>query len=130
MEKSNPTDKDERIRALAPPQNTTSTILSGAGNGMMLGVIPFAGIELYSRIMLKKEPPQKALIASAFATVIGAAIGAVYGAKEAKQINAYRKAVRDEIADLQQQVNEVTAKNERWTEKEQARPTLTNAPSV
>jgi hypothetical protein len=112
-----------------PPKNTTSTILSGAGNGMMLGIIPFAAIELYSKIVLKKEPPRKALVASAFATVAGAVIGAVYGAKEAKEINRYRESVTREIAALRTQTEANQATIDSWTEKHAAKHSAHHEPT-
>lgn len=125
MEKPNDSTASERIRDLTPPKSAdASMVMNGAGNGMMLGGIPFLLLQLYERIS-KKHMPHAVGTASEFAVIVGAAVGAVYGAKEAKDLKRYREALRDEVADLRAQADaRTTMKQESWADKERTRPVI------
>lgn len=123
MDMNRSDEKEQRLEHLAPPQNTTSYVLNGAGNGMTIGAIPFAALELYHNLVLKKEPPKAAIVATIFTTVAGAAIGGYFGMTEARQINRYRKAVREEIIDLREQIDEKSAELDRWIDKAKTKST-------
>jgi hypothetical protein len=131
MDKKAADQRDERIEKLMPPKTSDlSMVLNGAGNGAMLGGLPYIGAELYSKIK-KTEMTPKAKLVGEFAVVLGAAIGAIYGTKEARDLKTYRNALRGEIEDLRARVDAAgiapTATN--WVEKEQDRPAPASKPS-
>lgn len=103
-------------------------ILNGAGNGMMLGGIPYLVSQLYAKVADKKISKSFGK-ASEFAVIVGAAIGAVYGAKEAKELRNYRTALRDELADLRTHVDANNARLDGWAQKEQDRISAPVEPS-
>ena len=109
------------MKELTAPKNTGSTVLSGAGNGLMLGSLPLLITEMYSEVVSPLNLSKTMKIAGGFVAVLGCAVGAVYGLKEARELNNYRAALRGELSDIQEKVDENTRKIEAWTEKEKAR---------
>ncbi len=110
---------------LTPPKSSNvSLVLNGAGNGMMLGALPFLGVELYGKIT-KKPVPEATEMVTLFATVAGCVVGAVFGMKEAKALSKYREELRGEIADLRAEADAAKQKSEGWAAKETARPETT-----
>ena len=107
---------------LEPPSNSsTSIVLNGMGNGMMLGTLPFVAFELYSHLVTKKPISTQAYKGMAFALVGGCALGTAYGFHEAKQVRQYREGISSEVDSLRNELNETKAKLESWTQKHDAR---------
>ena len=74
----------------------------------MLAATPFAAVEVLAKISKKPlmQAHQKQLmIGGVFASVVGAAIGAWHGNREAKNLTAYQTAVSDEIRKLRADVD-------------------------
>lgn len=85
----------------------------------MLGMVPFAGFELWKQIQDKNISNKKPLTL-AFVTVATSAVGAIYGYREAQKLKEYRQSINDELANLRTEVN--ARKN--WTQKTQEQPTV------
>jgi hypothetical protein len=97
-------DKDAiEIRGVRPPKSALSTVLNGAGNGLMIVGAPVAAINGAAFIFDKPLPTQFKK-AGVFASVAGCLIGAYYGLKESKQLDDYRHALASEIKDLHAKV--------------------------
>ena len=120
MEKTTHSKPVAEASPLSPPKHSTnSMILSGAGNGMMLGTIPFAALELYAAVM-HKSMSRTATISSLAVAIIGSSIGAVYGAKEARELQRYRGELTHELAELRTQTDTTRSQLDRLLEKETA----------
>ena len=99
---------EDDIGKSAPPKSDVNTVLSSAGNGLTMGVVPIGIADFYSNMVAKKKLPETLQWAGAFLAVTGCAIGAVVGMKEAKEINAYRQTLRDQLDALKEQSDENT----------------------
>lgn len=99
----------ERLSVLdQPPTSHTSFVLNGMGNGAMLAATPFAAAEVLAKITGKPllvSNQQQLIIGGVFASVVGAAIGAWHGNREAKNLTAYQTAVSEEIRKLRTDVD-------------------------
>lgn len=98
--------KLEQLEAkLTPPSESHfSTILNGMGNGMMLGALPPLAYDLYLKAR-KLEVPDALGKIGIFSTVIGCAIGAVYGRIEARRVQEYREEMSSEMTRLRADVD-------------------------
>lgn len=99
----------ERLSVLkTSPTSHTSFVLNGMGNGAMLAATPFAAVEVLAKITnkpLMASHQQQLMIGGVFASVIGAAIGAWHGNREAQNLTAYQTAVSDEIRKLRADID-------------------------
>lgn len=105
------TDEASKIREVMPIEEArSSTILNGVGNGMMIGSMPFVALETYKNIAHHGHPeknlPKPLYIASALATVGGAAWGYMNGAQEADHLNEYRLTALDEMSRLRSETTQ------------------------
>lgn len=121
MDDAKNTAADIQEDLLPPSQSRLSIILNGAGNGMMMGAVPFFGLEMRERIGGPKVP-KGYIIASGFATVIGAAVGAIYGAHEAKIIDNYRTSSSNTLLRLNAKVAEQQKQLDSWEARLKAEP--------
>lgn len=116
MEKENPITHIRHADIAPPPESNASIVMNGVGNGMLLGTGPFMAMELFSQI--REKPLDKVFYKGcAFATVVGCAVGAIYGIHEAKKLNKYRREIGEEINDLRARNQVLEAKAERWADK-------------
>lgn len=98
------------LKALAPStENTVSAVLNGISNALM---VVGAGLLLTPEETRKNN--SKLIYASSAISIV---LGAVWGWREAKQMNAYREAVLDEVEDLRKNVETLKAENAGWKEK-------------
>ncbi len=119
MKKEHPDSKLEQIRLAMPKKGSqASVILNGVGNGMMIGTIPFVGLELFSHIAEKKIP-KAAYVANAFATVGGCAIGGWCGLREAQRLGDYRQSLVEQVERLEKKCQRLDS----WVDKTQAQET-------
>ncbi len=121
---------EAEARRLTPPsESSTSTVLNGIGNGMMVGTLPFVAMELYHNIVQHgtgKSLPKAAYLGCAFALVGGSAVGAVMGNREAHRLEEYRTALGEEIIDLRMQAEDTNANLKKWQQKLEAHATHLN----
>jgi hypothetical protein len=104
------TDHAKVIKALAPGKGSVlAHIFNGVGNTTMLTAAAFG-----MRALLKKQDSDRTII---FASVASAAIGALWGWSEAKQVKQYRNAISDEIGRLHQEVDALKDENLGWKTK-------------
>lgn len=101
---SNIDQTNVRHRVRAPEQSSISTFLNGVGNFWMLGTVPFIAAEFYSNIS-GKPLPKEFHMGSLAITVGSCAIGAVLGAREARQLNTYRHALANELDTLHDRID-------------------------
>lgn len=87
-------------RLLPPKESTTSMVLNGIGNGMMVGFAPFMVMQMYADIVGNHTLPQRYAKASVAATLAGVVFGAWYGYKEASRLEEYRYTLRKEVVEL------------------------------
>ena len=98
-----------------PKESRTSTVLNNVGNGMMLGGIPFLGIEAYALIRKNEKPLPKIVHGvSIAATAVGGMLGWVFGEKEANRLENYRKNIAREITTLRSEVEELKSERGGW----------------
>ena len=132
MENDNKDLNPDRIRKLIPEKESrTSLFLNGIGNGMMVGTIPFVGLELYARLT-NKEIPKSAHIGSAFATVIGCTIGGYFGLREADKLKNYRRCLVDDLTYLHQKAANCDApqiEGQEWSKKERQKEISSTEPT-
>ena len=99
----------ERLDVLkTSPTSHTSFVLNGMGNGAMLAATPFAAVEVLAKITKKPllaSHQKQLMIGGVFASVVGAAVGAWYGNREAKSLTTYQAAVSEEIRKLRADVD-------------------------
>jgi hypothetical protein len=101
-----------------PKESRTSIILNSVGNGMMLGSIPFLGIEAYQlSVKSGHRLPPTIHGASIAVAAIGGVIGWAMGKKEADRLDHYRQAVSQEVTDLRNEVNDLKQEKRSWQEK-------------
>lgn len=105
------TEEATKIREVMPIDEAhNSTILNGIGNGMMLGSMPFVALETYKNIAYHAHPektlPKILYVASALATVGGAAWGYVNGKEEAEHLSEYRLTALDEMSRIRNETNQ------------------------
>lgn len=99
---------EDDIGKSTPPKSDVNTVLSSAGNGVTIGIMPVLAADFYYDTLQNKALPRTLKIAGAFLAVTGCAIGAVVGMKEAKEINSYRQTLRDQLDALKEQGDENT----------------------
>jgi hypothetical protein len=112
MEKPVTTPDTPAIRLVEKPQSKWMSLLNGAGNGAMVGGSLLVANNIFEHI---KKPEGKSpffLIATG-ATGICTAIGAMYGLREAKQVNDYRTALAKDIETLHAQIDGIDPKIQR-----------------
>lgn len=107
---------NELQRVMPKREASTSLILNGIGNGMMVGTIPFVGLELYSHIAEKKIP-KSVYVGNAFAMVTGCALGGWFGFHEAKNLQQYRESLVSELTDVKNKANENRRTLQNWADK-------------
>ena len=113
-----PHSREALRRRLRPPEeSTTSLVLNGIGNGMMVGFAPFMALEMYSNISGVRNLPRSFHIASAITTVAGVAFGAFYGLKEARRLQEYRITIGNEMATLSERVTDSNERMDSWVDK-------------
>lgn len=114
----------EHERLLPKSQSNTSIMMNGAGNGMMLGAIPFLALELRSVLTGKNQTLTKnQKVASIAITGAGAVIGVIYGASEARHLEEYRNAVSAELKNLRTQLKSQAKVIDSWKARIEAEPT-------
>ncbi len=125
MDKDQPPITAEHLESQLPPasQSRLTGILNGAGNGAMVGLaVPYAALKSYHYITKKPIPNVETV--TTFGSVLGAAIGAMFGIKESKQIENYRQSISTEVSTLHRRVNrandKITELNRALEAKEQA----------
>lgn len=101
--------------------------MNGVGNGAMIGSLPAIAITLYNKVT-GKHFAKTIENNSLWGTVIGSVVGAVYGIKEAKELNEYRTNLRNELVELHRKIDESQEKKS-WVEKEALRPIALDEPS-
>ena len=102
-----------------PKESHTSIVLNSVGNGMMLGSIPFLGIEAYEMIKGGKRLPPIVHSASIAAAAVGGVMGWIFGEQEATRLENYRSALSKEVRSLREDVNGLTQERRSWQEKSQ-----------
>ena len=126
MEK-NATSPGEPSKRVNAPEHATTTFLNSIGNAWMIGTIPFVALESFSKIkgtpisIGGKSIERPLHIGSAAFTLASIGVGAVLGAREAKQLQGYRQALTQELADLHTQVAESDTKIAELTRAVQAK---------
>jgi hypothetical protein len=116
MEKFNkqPAVRDDSLKP--PTESKVSTIMNGMGNGMMLGLTPFALFELGYKLK-GKNVPDPGLIFSGILLIGGMIGGGLFGLKEANAMEQYDNKVGDEIIKLRAQTQEQAQTLEKLTNK-------------
>jgi hypothetical protein len=99
---------------LQPPKESRgSIVLNSVGNGMMLGAIPFLGLEAHALIK-KVELSPAARAWSLAASAVGGVLGWVFGEKEANRLENYRMNVARELTELRNEVEELKQDRRNW----------------
>lgn len=120
MEKA-PDNKGIPERLIPPDESNMSMILNGAGNGMMLGALPFLlaemaeGITKQSKHRFEMSPRMHLL--GAGATIVGAVLGALYGRFESNELNKYRFSIGSEISNLNAEIKHLNTEIAHLREK-------------
>lgn len=95
----------ERLNVLdQPPTSHASLILNGVFNGATIAGLPFAAYD-FSHKISGAAPTHSLTKLTVFATMTGAAVGAWFGAREAKNLTTYQTAVSEEIRKLRADVD-------------------------
>ena len=129
MDKSQIQSTNDNYRFLPPRESQFSAVANGIGNGVMVGIMPIAAWELYTKFK-DKTSSRTALYTTVFATVSGCLLGAMYGRYEAKKIDHYRKNVSDELLRLRSEVEATKQSPASWSAKEDQRATAAPASEV
>ncbi len=96
------------VRFVERPQSYWMSLFNGAGNGAMIGGSALVAHNIWKHthdVKTKGIPRDKVHIAATAVTGICTAIGAVYGIREAKQVNSFRAALANDIETLHAQVD-------------------------
>ena len=104
MDKTLHSSDTPAIRLVEKPKSGWSGLLNGAGNGAMVGGIGLVAYSIKDHISMGRANDKLFLLAAG-AAGIATAIGAVYGLKEAKQVNDYRNALATDIETLHAQID-------------------------
>lgn len=113
-----PNSKEALRQRLAPPAETsTSLVLNGIGNGMMVGIAPFMAMEMYANISGRRDISRGFHVANAVATVAGVVFGGFFGLREARKLHEYRQTIGTEMANLSERVTDNTERTEKWVDK-------------
>jgi hypothetical protein len=96
----------QHLQSELPPRSHShlTGMLNGAGNGAMVGfAVPYAVLKSYHFITKKPIPPLETI--TTFSSVACAAIGALFGLEESKQIATYRQSLSNEVDRLHGRLN-------------------------
>lgn len=98
-----------------PKESRTSIVLNSVGNGMMLGGIPFIGLEAVHLFKESGKPlPLWARAASITMAAIGGVLGWVFGEKEANRLENYRNNIAQELTTIRNDVQELKQDRRHW----------------
>jgi len=106
----------EASRLLPPSQSRISVLMNGVGNGMMLGAIPFLGLQLNAALH-QRPLSYKQEIASIAVAGVGGIIGMIWGAREATHLDAYRDSIRAEIESLRSRLEQQEKASHGWAQR-------------
>lgn len=120
MENDNQKPAQAKARLPEVPAMHLTTTLNGAGNGMMVGSLPFLAYDMYAMAVGKKVPKEVGM-AGLCMSGVGIAVGAVFGAREARLLQEYRDGINNKLHDLENRLNASEEKVKSWEEKHQER---------
>ncbi len=105
-------EAEAEARLPQPSASKFSAVINGVGNGATAGVAMFGIPKLWDALRGHAPRPDNYKM-TAIATVVGTALGTVYGMHEAKQLGEYRDAIGEEIIKLRGRVQQLEGKHPR-----------------
>ncbi len=133
MEQNHKTVSADELGINPPPEAHVTAVLNNIGNGMMIGGALPLSRSLYDLITNKTVGHEVQVSRGKWGLVFagaGAVIGAVFGELEGRRLQAYRHKVSNKIADQDNRIAQLEARNQSWAGNEESRDKAAGLPEI